>query len=393
MDYDQSTQVDIESTSRYIHQIDRRINDLSSTGNISIESLLSETKGAFPTLVLNRCIKLGIGIQNTCHQNEFATFRTFTPELHPLDFEWYFTEESAEHLAKLLCFRNHSLLCLGAPTVATANAKLTKNTFLVDRNRLNIHRFTGKLKNVNCIYKDVLSYSEINKPFSVIFFDAPWYKETIISWLLRAAQLIRNKGIIAFSLFQELTRPSAKDDREMILEVSSRIGNIEIARNALHYETPLFERQALIASDTFINFNWRKGDLVLIHVNNTPIQISHRFLSPQDQWDSYTIRGQVIKHRKFADQKKEHIFTPIDNCHNYIFPSVSHRDKRRPHINIWTSRNKVATVSHHNIVASILGKLEKYPYNSNFDSNTIIKHLDLEKEKRWIIPLLKVLDF
>jgi hypothetical protein len=182
-------------------------------------------------------------------------------------------------------------------------------------------------------------------------------------WATIAEKLVKPSGILAFSLFPPLVRPTATAERQKILEFVSSIGDVEIVEDALVYETPLFEKEALRAAGVEDTGNWRRGDLVLVRVRRAsriekeqPLLGSHTRL----KWRTLVVSGQVVKIR-LQRQGKHGPSEPISNVGSlpsFVYPTVSARDALRDQIDLWTSRNRVARVDDLELVTTVLARMQ-----------------------------------
>jgi hypothetical protein len=318
-------------------------------------------RGAFPAVVHEQLMRHHLG-DRVVEQSggRDSVWDEHPPELHPLDFEWYFTWQTARDLASLAGSPENSILCLGAPTVAHAAATAQKGTriTLVDANPFVGLRFpefsNGRLR--RC---DVTAFVP-TEPADIVFFDAPWYLQDVVRWLSAAVSASKPGALIAFVLFPQLTRPGAPGEIAAILNAASAAGSVEVFEDAVAYETPRFEAEALAAAGLHGCGNWRRGDLVLLRRSNTPhVPVSAHPTAPATSWLTFVIDSQVVKLNTGArDDGEGPWLQPVADRDDFTYASVSARDPRRCKIDLWTSRNRVARVSHFSILRSVLSLLE-----------------------------------
>lgn len=350
-----------EAEETYLSALDSRLSTLAKRPGATFLNVLRGARGAYPTLVMERLKILGI---NEFLPQEFQPTRNSestadVPELHPLDFEWYFTPECAARIAELLTGQAGDVLCLGAPTVATAIARRKRKVLLLDNNPLIRLRFPANLSNLQFIVCNLYASLKLDETFPLVFFDAPWYAEPVRYWLWQASQSVSPGGTIAFSLFPPLLRPGADGERSRILEQADAIGDVQLLEEVLLYETPRFEQEALARCGIRLVTDWRIGDLVLVRVNKK-LQTEPPPAAPvEDEWESFLIGKQVVKLRKRTRADNKFILAPLGSLADYIFPTVSMRDPRRTQVDLWTSRNRVAQVGRRDIVADVLGCFSK----------------------------------
>jgi hypothetical protein len=350
-----------ESERAYLAALDNRLSTLASRSGATLESVIRGARGAFPTLVLQRLRALGLdrnlpekkGV-NTTSEASFSG-----PELHPLDFEWYFTQRCANDLAEILSNHAGIVLCLGAPTVAVAIAFQGQRAILVDSNPLIIDRLPKGQAGLQFVLFDLFNPLPLRASFPVVFFDAPWYPEFTSLWLWQASQTVRPGGLIAFALFPPLLRPEAQHDCSQILKQASILGPVKLLEGVLSYETPLFEQEALARCGVRIKTSWRRADLVLVRARKIPQTNPPIIHNSKEKWDSFLLGQQVVKLRMPTRGESGFILAPLEDYPDYVFPSVSRRDPSRDQIDLWTSRNRVARVGRRDIVYTILNHLAK----------------------------------
>lgn len=278
-------------------------------------------------------------------------------ELHLLDYEWYFTQESALRVARLL--EPTEALFLGAPTVAISwAASGGSNGVLVDRNRLLTTRWLDWPVGLGFFPQDLRANLAVSpRSFAGAFFDSPWYLRPTLRWLQQASRAVVREGLIAFVLFPELVRPAALLERQRVLSFASTLGPLDIVPNALEYTTPLFEVEARGAAGVSGHNRARRGDLVILR-NRWPYEGSpNREAPPSAKWDTYRLGRQVVKLRRQSAGRTDATLSAVEGCEGWILPSVSARDLRRPRIDLWTSRNRVAQVGDRARVAHALSHL------------------------------------
>lgn len=268
----------------------------------------------------------------------------FSPELHVLDYEWYFTSESSASLAGMVAGKRPCLL--GTPTVAQALA--AEDFVLVDRSPYLLNRFPSldpaRLRNV-----DIAEW-ESNPGHGAVLLDPPWYAPMLADWLEIALKAVNLDGIVLLPLLGEKTRPSASRERDRVLEFLESTGSVELLPNAIEYDIPLFEARALAARGVSLSGPWRLADLAVTHVSRRPGQklvlsdSSQEVVDDKSTWTTFNIGTQVVKLRSSPaeDGETSDLLEPVPGVTNYTLDSVSQRDARICQIDIWSSRNRVA---------------------------------------------------
>ena len=379
--------------SAYLDRLDNRIKTLVETPNSSIRGIIRECQGAFPTIVYDRLEQLNLlgelstGDTSSVNSSSHAAY----PELHPLDFEWYFTDSTTNAIAKTLRNQGEPVLCLGTPTVAFCLAKQGISVVLVDRNSLIKERFDPENENLTFLTEDLNKSLEINEKFPVAFFDSPWYSEYTYTWLYRASEHIQRHGQMHFVLFPQLVRPSAIEQRKRLIHIAQQLGVVSIEEGSVTYKTPEFELEVLQNSEIPVIQDWRRADLVNIEVN-TPNALSP---PPAEDinttWDTFVISGQVVKVRKNISTEGTTALFPIEGSEGYVFTSVSRRDARRQSIDLWTSRNRVAAVGDRAIVVEALQYLEDGMDLLDLYSTKFTNSDDDSRKREMVAEMTKIL--
>ncbi|GAH28877.1 unnamed protein product [marine sediment metagenome] len=152
------------------------------------------------------------------------------------------------------------------------------------------------------------------------------------------------KGFSSLIVRDPLIRPSASEERERLLNLFAKIGNVYKLAYKVEYETPIFEIETLKGLNLPILKNWRLGDLYSIHVKNR--SIPYPFRHPKEpHWNRYCINSQIIaiKEDPFDNYEKLEVSSIYENG-SYLLRSVSARDPIREKIDFWTSRNRCLNV-------------------------------------------------
>jgi hypothetical protein len=325
----------------------------------SRSSLFSRMRGVFPGDLL----KCRPELKGAWEAPQGQSIPTYYPELHALNYEWYFTSQTAENLAQEFASPRGLTVCLGAPTVASAAVRTGKNIILVDQNPAVLKRFPELSCSSEVHVMNAVDAGRLSLRGDVLIFDSPWYLGDILPWLAASSCLVRPGGVIAFALYPPLIRPTAQLERDFVLEVASAIGDVQVIEDSLAYETPLFEAEALKACGFQYVGEWRRGDTVVIR-DARPIELSLPNLpcrgEVDGQWESFQIGSQVLKLRaKTQQESTRHFQTFVEPVgESFTFASVSVRHDRRNEVDLWTSRNRVARTRDRNTLRSILRQLQ-----------------------------------
>jgi hypothetical protein len=347
----------------YLRAIDERLSGIlcESETPTDLSKVFRRMRGAVPTIVKERLLaRMSEDLVDTDRRaSDISDAHIHMPELHPLDYEWYFTKATIDHLLDI-CGRTSTVVCLGVPSFA---ARRTQNTVLVDRNPLVVRRFPSLIRTAFLLLLDIADGEQYLPPADIVLFDAPWYVDQALAWLAVAMRAVKPNGLVMFPLFPPLVRPAASAERDAILEAAASGGKVEVIEEAIAYETPLFESEALRASGIAQCGDWRRADLVLVRKTSGHIAELTELRPGRcaSDWLTYLIGSQVVKLRKTAAAVSRTEGLPIRSVPgtaDFVYSSISARDPVRPLIDLWTSRNRVARVDHFESIVSVLTLLE-----------------------------------
>jgi hypothetical protein len=257
------------------------------------------------------------------------------PEPHQLDFDWRFSEETTNNLAELLS-HHARVLILGAPSVASILERAdSSDVLLIDRQPLQT--------NGNHLALDPGRAQPLGLHFDTALIDGPWYPTIYRRWITWAARHLNPDGEIIASLWLESTRPNASKERDELFKWLKTWASFTLKPEALHYTTPLFEletaRGCMAATP---GMEWRKGDLLRIHPFR---EITLPEEIPADQeWVRFILDDYQIALRVKPDDGRAGELTPVQGACGWIWPSVSRRFPGYDSIDLWSSRNEVASI-------------------------------------------------
>src|SRR5690606_27860942 len=127
-------------------------------------------RGAFPTDVARRLSRIRIkpGHSNEVREHSHPGW----PEPHPIDFDWRFTDPTADFLAEQVgTFQD--VLCIGTPTVFARLAAAGRPACLVDRNPLLASAF-NVTSPARIVAADVNEVDLSHCRFDAAILDPPW---------------------------------------------------------------------------------------------------------------------------------------------------------------------------------------------------------------------------
>jgi len=234
------------------------------------------------------------------------------------------------------------------------NVELVKSLGLGDRDQLLI---TDLLR----VDKEDLR-GELKRGFDVVLLDPPWYVDHTLSWISCALAILRPGGKLILTLFPELVRPTALEEREHLKKVLESFGAIQSLPFDAFYSTPTFEHETLGAFGLADLGQWRSGSLISLTVSKPGKPLSVPF-PPEAKWKRVRLGSQVVAVRSSNDETRAALplrFSPPESDGSFLLKSVSARDPVRRGITVWTSRNRALIASQgEGHVLPFLQKLEK----------------------------------
>lgn len=232
-----------------------------------LKSALHLCRGLFPTLAIEEF--LGLDRQWTLEKlksqrEELNSVGSSTHEGSSFVLStWEYSDSCIEYLIERSWGSDSRVCLIGCPTlVSYLPVRESAYSHLLIDLRTPVAQDSQKFRHlrydVNC-----LSGEEFEGLFDTCFIDPPWYVDSYHRWIDIAVSYCRQGGLVAFSLLGSMTRPSAIEDRERILEhCESRGLEIRIYEDAILYDVPEFE-QAMLRRAGVPIFPWKRADLVV----------------------------------------------------------------------------------------------------------------------------------
>jgi hypothetical protein len=207
---------------------------------------------------------------------------------------------------------------------------------LIDRQPAVTCKFAGEVIQAD-VRGDWNTFS-ITGSFDQIVFDSPWYPDDLYLWLELALSYSKKGTKIYFSLWPDGTRPTAPVESADILHQLTARGTVERHSASLFYETPGFEHISMPDAGD----EWRVGDLVCVLVEN-PSPLGAWKPKLRHSWDRFAFDDfQVALHvsdRRVSIPSVSRVFR------SWVLPSVSRRQVGLDRIQIWTSDNRVGSIT------------------------------------------------
>lgn len=305
-------------------------------GGHTLRQALPQMRGAPPEVLLRLRSGLAGSESNSVHRMEPCYLGGV--EAHPLDYDWRFLPETVTRLLDLVKGAK-SVVLMGAPSLFAAVRELEIPVTLLDRNPC----YTEAV-NVDFIGQPECRLVSPIDPTTIVL-DAPWYPADLAAWINFAISRFTGFETLAFSLWPELTRPGAQQERDSVLSWLTRFGRIEVHLDVLAYDVPLFEHLAYSERKLLIDFNWRKGDLVLFQPGRQVTSLPIQRMNKAGRWNRYIVGKRQIAMRPSATEALFEMHPIVESePSQWHLDSVSRRDARREQIQFWTSNNVVARV-------------------------------------------------
>jgi hypothetical protein len=362
------------NSSSFAAEVDCWVQNAIERGASDLASLVSVLPGVYPTEVLEsvrrlarrRALPTAIEARITRSARTVVPIqqlgfgRSTLPVPHPLDFDWRFTPQTATEIVHVCESVGDQLICIGAPSVFSdaVSRRVFTNATLVDRNAAVVNHFADSSGRI--IRCDVLADPLPAIRANVIVIDPPWYPEHFRSFLWAASEICEMGGNLIVSLPMLGTRPQIQEQLNAIYSWAKMLGFVlhRHDEGSLSYETPHFERNALLAAGIVLPVNsWRRGTLCIFRKEQTTCV--QRPLWPhvvEANWDEATLYGTRLLFRKrtrigFDDPSLIPI-VPGD-----ILPSVSRTHRVRSTVDVWTSGNRIFRCESPHLLKSIADAL------------------------------------
>lgn len=346
-----------EADNRFSSLIDGRIAALVDSAG-SLDALCLELPGVFPTEVLRRLESLrrsgAISAetwQRLCSYDPVLIRRleaasSVLPLPHPLDYEWRFTSRTAITLFELARHQSDQRIALlGTPSIAEWAAQTHQKGAVLFERRADacaaIDGFGGVA--VNCI--DLAEFRGSAFKFDAVIADPPWYPAVTETFVHVAACLLREGGTLFLCGPGLGTRPDVGLERVHLAEFAHHYGLVlvEVAPGQLRYESPPFELAALGAAGVQgFRSDWRSADLLRFVKNGEPATfIANTDDARSGEWTEVQ-HGRARIRIRMSTGWNNHTEMPLQPVvPGDVLDSVSRRDSRRAHVQVWTTTNAV----------------------------------------------------
>lgn len=372
----------------WCNQLRNIISSKIAEGYTSTEDILPFCEGAQPKDVkkyFDELIKTSIKLKSA-DTSVANTFFYSIPAPNPLSYQWWFTREAQEGLAKKVLNNcpDAKIMCIGTPTIAASLKARNASVYLLDIDAdiiANFKRVFNDPDDQICSIYDV--WDDIDpkhsKKYDVIIIDPPWYKDYFSVFISRGIQCLKTSGEILCSIPQILTRPNISEEREALFKAIIDSGHElrYVEHNALKYIVPYFEEIATQAHfGKKINQPWRAADLLSIRNNgNNLIPYSKKEEKEKIKVISYSLPNRAFQFRVFIKMVSKQLGVLIKKEETFT-SSISRRDSV-PDVNLWTSEKDGYHVEDPKFVVKVL---EEWSKGNTIDDSirNLSKELDVD---------------
>jgi hypothetical protein len=273
----------------------------------------------------------------------FAAQGEGLPLPHPLDFEWRFTDATANALidrSASVTRSGDSIALLAVPSVVLAALRSRHDrTFRV----LTEPNVVGTSLEELVRGDRRFLFGGCPRSAGAAVVDPPWYPAPLSDLLALAVAQCRNGAQVLMSAPPPGLRAGGAGERTQLLQMAHglRLDLLDQQSAELHYRSPAFELAALHAAGVGLWLpDWRSGDLLTFRVQGPILPTSDN--TRADPAFELTISGVRIR---LQAQRPAGSGSELRAAHaGEVLPTVSARDPRRHEGNLWTSGNRVFSI-------------------------------------------------
>lgn len=343
----------------YSDRVEQAVREAVDRGARTVREIFARGRGAFPTEILAALTRIGTGypsLQNDVAGASSESVYESWPEPSPVDYEWRFAPATAAEIAARASDLGTPVACLGTPTVFARLVSSGVPAVLVDRNPF-IVRAVSAWPGATVIEADIAELPRVlgGRKFAVMVMDPPWYVSHFEFWLAQATTIAAPNAALLATVFPELVRPQALAETGYLRRKLAELGCLELFPGSVCYETPFFEREALLALGIPAFRSWRVADLAVVRIEGSKQLIADP--PSESAWERFSFGSQVVGLRIDPAAIEGITVTPVYEDGSFLRRSVSARDPLRDTIGLWTSRNRVARVTGIERVRSFLRAL------------------------------------
>ena len=338
-------------------------------GTPNFRDLLGAVDGADPPTVLSVLERLAPTDQPLALAAQAAIAEAQTPLpatptplpiSHHLDYAWMFSESTQIQLLErmaALTVPGDLIAHLGTPTLHSRAMRA-----LPDRRHVLFDRDPRRIDAANALVADsaqnfdLLQQTPAALGAALAVADPPWYTQPAIAFTHAASVLLRRDAQLLLAFPAGLTRPGILKERDELVKAVELGGMmlLGVESNALRYDTPAFERAAMLARGIpGTPTDWRVGDLLSLRRTSAPPPSTP--LSHEQDWVAVEIDLIPLRARASSPPGGERLIGRLVD--GDVLATVSGRAPKRALAALWTSRNRVYRSAEPNILASVLQNL------------------------------------
>lgn len=336
------------------------VRDALISGVATFDDLLVRLPGVYPSMALETAHRIASAEPSLLpiltrilqpsgnHRNhDLARHLIDLPTPHPLDYDWRFADQTVNQLlaqCENVTMPDQAVALLGVPTVLRAAHEdaFDREMVLLDASGTTVD-LLASVTGGRALKCDLLIDPLPQLVAGAVISDPPWYPEEMRAFFWVAAKICCVGGHILMSVPPIGTRPTIEAERKELFAWSEQLGLklLRLESSALIYHSPLFEFNALkVERIPSLSADWRRGDLALFSLETKvdvprPVQSSSIHSWVEECVDGIRWRIRRQESCAFDDPKL------ISIVRGDVLPSVSRRDARRMHADVWTSGNRV----------------------------------------------------
>lgn len=269
------------------------------------------------------------------------------PVPHPLDYDWRFTAASRmlllEMIERMALGARGEVVLFGAPTLfeaARATAMAGRCT-LVDACPATVSALKGcgdgRVYGVDILRGEVPDLSA-----TVVVADPPWYEEFAQAFLWASARIVELGGTVLLTTPPLGTRPGIEQECRRVVAFAKDLGlELRGMDQCLRYDSPPFEKNAMrAAGQSHVAEDWRFGTLTRFKKVDVSNRTRPNVVSRGSEWVERSAFGVRLRMRRkpSPSTRNPRLVTITEGD---VLDSVSRRDPRREHVDVWTSGNRV----------------------------------------------------
>lgn len=330
-----------------------RVEECLSHGPQTLQNVFRACQGAYPAFVVSclrelhngaESVKLpGLSLNGAANiEQEISVLDSL--EGNPVLCSWYFTAATCRRIEQLRDWSKLRLAFLGTPRLYDwfSTHDLGNERLLLDLDEVVVDKLSPLTHQEDSVLRyDVAANlpTEYHGRFDYVFFDPPWYPNDYRLWLSRAHLLAPNGGVL-FSLFPELTRPDAGNERQSVLDfVRRHASESTLISSFLDYEVPSYELAQLKACGLQSIQPWRVADLIVSKLTAaSPIEFPPESSDCSSKWVEVDI-GLIrffVGPATGAPRQSRLLTAPSNGSR--LLPSPSRREPSRKEANVLSSR-------------------------------------------------------